>query len=114
MIEQNTTVDAIDKAWDDGALGRDEKHIVKVSREESDAVMAAIAGSLDLQAISIRLPKALIEDFKMIAEYRGLGYQPLMRQILQRFADSEGRLIMRELMEKEIQERKFQSEKKCA
>ena len=36
-----------------------------------------------------------------IAEYRGIGYQPLMRQILQRFAASEGRMIMRELLEKE-------------
>lgn len=114
MSEQNTAVDAIDKAWDDGALGRDKEYAVKVSKEESDAILNAISDSLDLQAISIRLPKALIEDFKIIAEYRGLGYQPLMRQILQRFADSEGRMIMRELMEREMQDRKIQAKKKCA
>lgn len=38
----------------------------------------------ELQAISIRLPKRLIEAYKMVAAHHGVGYQPLMRDALQR------------------------------
>ena len=44
--------------------------------------------------ISIRLSKSLIEDFKNIASIHGLGYQPLMRQALERFADGEKRMLL--------------------
>ncbi len=49
-----------------------------------------------MQMISIRLHKELIEDFKKIAEFRGIGYQPLMRDALQRFAAAEYKLIATE------------------
>jgi predicted DNA binding CopG/RHH family protein len=49
-----------------------------------------------LQPVSIRLEKSLIEDFKLIASMYGIGYQPLMRHILKRFADSEKKQILRE------------------
>jgi predicted DNA binding CopG/RHH family protein len=113
-MNKQTKISATDEAWNDGELGRDEKYVVKVSQEEAASIMASVSESLDLQAISIRLPKSLIEDFKAIAEYRGLGYQPLMRQILQRFASSEGRLIMRELLDKEKEESEALKIKKCA
>lgn len=38
----------------------------------------------ELQAISIRLPKRLIEAYKLVASHHGTGYQPLMRDTLQR------------------------------
>ena len=38
----------------------------------------------ELQAISIRLPKRLIEAYKLVAVHHGVGYQPLMRDTLQR------------------------------
>lgn len=113
-MNKQTKISATDQAWDDGALGRDEDSVVKLSKEETDSIMAAVSASLELQAISIRLPKSLIDDFKMIAEYRGLGYQPLMRQILQRFAASEGRMIMKELLEKDKAEQEERKAKKCA
>jgi hypothetical protein len=47
--------------------------------------------ALGLQMISIRLPKKLIEDLKLIAKKEGLGYQPLMRRVLLRFAEQEFR-----------------------
>jgi len=53
-----------------------------------------------LQPVSIRLEKSLIEDFKLIASMYGIGYQPLMRQILKRFADSEKKQILREAASK--------------
>jgi len=49
-----------------------------------------------LQPISIRLEKSLIEDFKFIAILNRIGYQPLIRQVLKRFADCEKKRILRE------------------
>lgn len=80
------------EAWEDGSLGREEE-FVRVSKNVDDAALDAAA---ELQPISIRLQKSLIEDFKMIAEINGIGYQPLIRQVLKRFADSEKRRILRE------------------
>jgi hypothetical protein len=39
--------------------------------------------------ISIRLPVQLIEQLKVIAQHSGIGYQPLMRDVLSRFARGE-------------------------
>ncbi|MEA3277783.1 MAG: hypothetical protein U9Q81_21385 [Pseudomonadota bacterium] len=61
-----------------------------------DSNEAAIDTALELQPISIRLQKSLIEDFKLIAQLSGLGYRPLMRQVLARFADCEKTRILRE------------------
>lgn len=78
--------------WDGRKLGADEDY-VKVDDEDLDAL---INESLSMKAISIRLEESLINDFKMIAKHHGLSYQPMMRQILKRFADSETRRILRE------------------
>lgn len=81
------------EAWEDGSLGQDEE-FVRVAKDVDDAALNDAAG---LQPISIRLQKSLIEDFKMIAEINGIGYQPLIRQVLKRFADSEKRRTLRAL-----------------
>lgn len=68
-------------AWESGALGASAAHAQPAPAE----LEAAIDASLGLQAISIRLPKQLIDAYKLIAAHHGVGYQPLMRDILQRF-----------------------------
>jgi len=80
------------EAWDDGSLGQDEE-FVRVSKKVDDAALSEAAG---LRPISIRLQKSLIEDYKMIAELNGIGYQPLIRQVLKRFAEAEKKRILRE------------------
>lgn len=80
-----------DQAWDERELGADADH-AKVAGAEH---MIALDESLGMQSISIRLPKHMIDAYKMIATFHGLGYQPLMRDILQRFIP-EG---MKEVME---------------
>jgi len=80
------------EAWEEGSLGQEEE-FVRVSGNVDDTALSDAAG---LQPISIRLQKSLIEDFKMIAEINGIGYQPLIRQVLKRFADSEKKRILRE------------------
>ncbi|MGA7981012.1 MAG: hypothetical protein WCA32_12420 [Chromatiaceae bacterium] len=89
----NERIPGTEDAWDNRQLGADPAfaEVHDVTPEED----AAIDRALDLHPISIRLPKSLIDDFKAIAEVNGMGYQPLMRQILTRFADSgKKRLLM--------------------
>ena len=84
------------EAWEDGTLGRDEK-FVKVD-ENPDELEALIDEGLKLKLISIRLKESLISDLKLIAEREGLGYQPLMKQVLERFVDSELKMYARKRM----------------
>ncbi|MET0072170.1 MAG: hypothetical protein ABW096_19200 [Candidatus Thiodiazotropha sp.] len=100
------------EAWESGELGRDEKYVEVYQPKDS-----AIDDALELQMISIRLQKGLIEDLKMIAQVNGLNYQPLIRQILQRFVDSEFKKLAREYMTKKSKEREAEvqmEEKDCA
>ena len=91
-----------DEAWENRELGCDENYVAK-----SDITKEIIDGALDLKSISLRLPISLIDDFKLIANLNGLGYQTLMRQILKRFADSEIKRIVREcLLTKEEEDEK--------
>ncbi|MFV0576062.1 MAG: hypothetical protein ACK5NC_11710 [Vibrio sp.] len=90
MVKTNR-ITGTTEAWEDGLLGREEEFVQKVNIE-SDMIDEALA----LQAISIRLQKGLLDDLKDIAQIRGLGYQPLIKQILKRFADAEKKLILQE------------------
>lgn len=81
-----------DEAWDEGKLGTNKEHAKPISED----IEAQLNDALELQLVSIRLQKSLIEDFKFIATLNGLGYQPLMRQVLTRFADCEKKRILRE------------------
>ena len=73
--------------WETGELGASAAHAVAAPQQlERD-----VDDALGLQLISIRLPKRLIEDLKLIATKEGLGYQPLVRRVLLRFADAEFR-----------------------
>ena len=82
---------ASDEAWDTGQLGEDIDHVKAVEEDEK-----LVDEALELQLISIRLQKSLIDDFKALASLNGLSYQPLMRQVLNRFADCEKKRILRE------------------
>ncbi|MBV2184333.1 MAG: BrnA antitoxin family protein [Rhizobium sp.] len=95
------TIPATDEAWEDGKLGRDESFVAVADVSIEDAVDEA-AGT---QAISIRLPKAMINDIKVIAaRNKGIGYQTLMKQILQRFIDCEKKQIWNEYVAKMMKE----------
>ncbi|WP_257797675.1 CopG family antitoxin [Aggregatibacter actinomycetemcomitans] len=45
--------------------------------------------SIQLQAISLRMQKDVLENLEFIAKYHGIGYQPLIKQILKRFVDQK-------------------------
>lgn len=73
------------EAWENGELGLDSAHAVLAPANSAQLIDDA----LGMQMISIRLPKELIEEFKVIAQVNKLGYQPLMRDALKRFAEAE-------------------------
>ncbi len=77
------------EAWEAGALGRDTSHAKAVSAD----IEQQVDDGMGLQLISIRLQKELIEDYKKIAEFHGIGYQPLMRDALKQFAEAEYKRI---------------------
>ena len=74
-------IETTDEAWDDRTLGASESHVSVAS----DDHLASLDDALGLQSISIRLPKQMIEQYKLIAHFHGVGYQPLMRDVMTRF-----------------------------
>lgn len=75
---------------------------------EMDAAEAEkIDEAVGLQMISIRLERTLLSNLKLIAKHHGVGYQPLIRDLLNRFARSELLSILHDLesQQKEIEER---------
>lgn len=81
----------------ESGLGQEEQYVKKAS----SAYEAGLDDALALQMISIRLQKSLIEDLKVIAQANGIGYQPLMRDVLSRFARSEIQNIMRDAINRQ-------------
>jgi len=83
----NTPEITSDEAWDNRELGATESFVRKASPEHEKS----LDDKLDLQIISIRLQKSLIEDLKDLAGEDGLGYQPYIRQILTHHVRNEKR-----------------------
>lgn len=106
MIEKGKIL-GTDEAWESGELGTDGKHARVVSPETADKIDDA----LGLQMISIRLEKALIDSFKLLGSFHGIGYQPLMKDALKRFAEHELKAIVSGLVESQ---KKQQSQKQPA
>lgn len=88
------------EAWDEGQLGKDPAFAMALSPEETAADEAAIDAAFGLKPISIRMEVEVLDSLKAIAKYRGLGYQPLIRQVLQRWVDCELKQIALESMDK--------------
>ncbi|TQV62667.1 MAG: hypothetical protein FNT29_08805 [Halothiobacillaceae bacterium] len=76
-----------EEAWETGKLGLDTEFAAV--DPEHDLTSAAVDKALGLKPISIRLEEQLIQDFKLLGQMEGIGYQTLMRTVLRRFAESE-------------------------
>lgn len=84
-----TTASNLREPWDE--FDQDlEGSVAAVSAAEVEAIDKA----MDLQLISIRLPKGLIKQLKLIAKFHCIGYQPLVRDVLLRFSRSELRSLL--------------------
>lgn len=86
-------IESTEESWDDRILGQSEKHVVVAGNEH----LAALDDALGMQSISIRLPRQMIEQYKLIAHFHGVGYQPLMRDVMARFVPG----ALRQLLEAE-------------
>lgn len=84
---------AITSKWESGEYGRSDAHVAVAPEDESLALDSALA----MKLVSIRLPVPLIDTLKTIAEFHGVAYQPMVRDLLTRFARSEIRQIASEL-----------------
>ena len=73
-------------------VGTVDEHI----QTSPESISTGIDDALGLQPISIRLQKDLIENLKDLAKLNGLGYQPLIRQVLTRWVDCELKSMLRE------------------
>ena len=93
-MSKHKHIPASDEAWESGELGNDSKFAKIFEGDIQPQVDEAIA----MQPISIRLPKSLIEAFKLLGQKHGLGYQPLMRRALARFAEAEMKLALNEVL----------------
>jgi predicted DNA binding CopG/RHH family protein len=99
----NSKIESTSDAWETGQLGQDEKFVEKANLGESDFNEA-----LELQMISIRLQKSLINDLKAFAKIHEVGYQPLMKMILKRWVDGEFKTLGNQYMQQQLQEKKDQ------
>lgn len=82
------------KEWEEGELGKSAEH-VRVSNDTKN-----LDDALSMQLISIRLQKELITNLKFIASHYSIGYQPMVRDLLNRFVNSEMKLILKEELQK--------------
>lgn len=77
----------------------DDRDSVELSNDEARSKVASreahqsLDEATELKLISIRLPTALIEELKIIADVNEIGYQPLVRKVLRRFARAELRAM---------------------
>ena len=95
-----------DEAWESGALGTDPEFAAVYEGN----IQPQIDETMAMQPISIRLPKSLIEAFKLLGQVHGLGYQPLMRRALIRFAEAEMKLVVRDHIANQPPAHAFESE----
>jgi hypothetical protein len=89
-MSSKTTIPGTVEAWESGQLGTDKKHAKRAPAELEQAVEEAIA----MQPISIRLPRSIVKVYKDLASIHGVGYQPLMRDALCRFAEAEMKRLL--------------------
>jgi len=104
--EKIKLIEGTDEAWESGKLGKDGQFAVV-----DDEATATIDEDLGLQMISIRLSKDLINSFKLLGNKYGMGYQPLMREALKRFADGELKIIAKEILAEQSRDEKNQKTK---
>jgi hypothetical protein len=95
------TIPSTDEAWDDRSLGADED-FVEVAPAALEKAADEASGT---QLISIRMQKVMIDDLKAIAaRNKNIGYQTLMKQVLQRFIEGEKRQLWNEFVSKKLNE----------
>lgn len=97
--EKMAKIKNTEAAWDERTLGADEAYVAVADATHEHALEDA----LQLQAVSIRLPRELIKQYKLIGHFHGKGYQPLMRDVLARFVPHALKEILEEETKKAVE-----------
>ncbi|KGI78333.1 hypothetical protein [Oleiagrimonas soli] len=79
--------------WETGELGRSMDHVAVVD----EATAKSVDNAMGLHPVSIRLEKELIAQLKLIAKCHGVAYQPMIRDLLNRFAAAELKAIVADM-----------------
>ncbi len=86
MNENKNKIQGTSENWENGLLGNEEEF----AKLAADLTSNDLDDMLALQMISIRLPKGLINDLKLIAkQYKYGGYQPFIRKHLEKLVVAE-------------------------
>lgn len=93
----STKIKGTPDKWEEGALGLSPEHAVRADDAETSAIERA--AGISMQLISIRMPTELLKVLKQIAKYHGIGYQPMIRDLLDRWAIGEIKTILREQLD---------------
>jgi hypothetical protein len=88
--------ETLNAQWETGSLGNSLVH-AKRAPAEVEAQVEAAAG---MKLVTIRLPVPMIDALKAIAQHHGIGYQPMVRDLLGRFASSEIQNILQEMQKR--------------
>jgi len=94
MTKKAEKIEGTVEAWESGQLGRDAQY----AKLDNTLSIKDLEDALELKPISIRLKKSLLSDLKLIADVEGIGYQPLIKQLLERFVIGEFKRYARESM----------------
>jgi hypothetical protein len=92
-MNTHTLDPAITAKWESGEYGRSDEHVGIAPEGES----LQLDSDLAMKLVSIRLPIPLIEALKAIAGHHGIAYQPMIRDLLTRFARAEFQHIAHDL-----------------
>lgn len=96
-------IPSTDEAWENRTLGAEEAY-VKVDESGIENEIDEAAGT---QLISIRMQRSMIDDLKAIATFNNeIGYQTLMKQILQRFIEGEKKKIWNDIVSEKLRVQK--------
>ena len=92
MKEEKGLYDNVE-LWENDTLGNNRETAKLASFSMKD-----LQEAIGLQPISLRMQKDVLDNLKFIAKHYGIGYQPLIKQILKSFVDSE----MDQILKREI------------
>lgn len=104
-MDKPTKIEGLIQAWEDRELGCDENFVQKSSLIDD----LKLDETLRLKTISIRMEETLIDDLKLVAQFHGVKYQPLVKQVLRRFVDVE----LKEMIKRFHFEEKLKKAQNC-
>ncbi|MDP2267292.1 MAG: hypothetical protein Q8J70_12130 [Thiobacillus sp.] len=98
-MSSKSKIPSTDEAWENRTLGAEEAY-VQVADASIENEFDEASGT---QLISIRMQKTMIDELKVIAMLNNdIGYQTLIKQMLQRFIEAEKKKVWNEMVAEKL------------